>query len=404
MKQDLLAGFVLSILMAVGLAGCGGGGGGNIRPTPPGSPTTKECPDGSVVPVAEQCPTAPPRATGPLPGIERIPRSAIRARNQQLAEQWAILEIQSGRGSPNRHADLMVKISCESFGAGCDEGEPFTLIDGDHPDMHYTHAEFIFTELIPGTTKILSLSSGVGLDELRQMDRLQTSFALIQAAGNNPDENGVGHVNECHLRDCVADPEVAAALRDGRALFVAGYRIVGGEYVVDPSSVSCEGAEEYCLHAPFTFVLEDGERVPGTSAATPQVAAALGTVLALFPDTSRQNLIQLARVCAVSEPRLAGLGRADFTCMTVMDDSGEWRVVGVDDVISPVAMQSLRFPGQASMSGTFENANGGDVTLGLSTLGLFRFTTGVPVITEESVTGLFPVMAGDERNPTLGLG
>ena len=455
------------VAVAVAIGGCGGGGNSNIRPEPPDRPRpppTKQCPDGSVIPYAEPCPSTQDQGTGPLPGIGRIPRSAIRASNDELAKQWVILEMTSTYGAQNGHADAMRAISCEAFLGSCEGGEPepaspapgihrytsdpFTLIDGDAdfaydcaspsfreavdscdrfdrydiPDDHptrngRTQLELLFTEIIPKTVKIVSASTAVGLSAYEGLNGKfirnpgsppveyeKTSFAIIQATGNHPDENGVGHLNDCHLRDCVADPEVAAALRDGRLLFVAGYAVVDGGYVVDPSSVSCEGAEEYCLHAPFTFVLEDGERVSGTSAATPQVAAALGTVLALFPDTSRQNLIQLARVCAVSEPRLAGLGRADFTCMTVMDGSGEWRVVGVDDVISPMAMQSLRFPGQASLSGTFENANGGDITLGLTSLGLFQFTPGVPVITNESVTGFFPMMVGDERNPTLGIG
>jgi hypothetical protein len=49
---------------ACAIAACGGGGGGvEFTPPPPG-PTTKTCPDGSVIPIAETCPQPPP-ATSP---------------------------------------------------------------------------------------------------------------------------------------------------------------------------------------------------------------------------------------------------------------------------------------------------------------------------------------------------
>ena len=127
-------------------------------------------------------------------------------------------------------------------------------------------------------------------------------------------------------------------------------------------------------------------------------------MLAVFPDTDSPELIKLAKACAVAETGLVGLGRADFTCMTVMGDDGQWRVVGVDDILSPMAMQRMRFPGQASMSGTFANSAGHEVTLGLTSLGLFTFTPGVPVITEDSVTGFFPIALGEEDEYTLGIG
>ena len=225
----------------------------------------------------------------------------------------------------------------------------------------------------------------------------------MQGAGNDPDENGVGHLNEGHLRDLTLIPEVATALRENKLIFVAGYDVVDGQFVRHQYSVSCEGAEDYCLYAPFIFEAGNGI-VAGTSFSVPQVAAALASVLAVFPDTEYTELAKLARVCAVSESGLDGLGRADFTCMTVMDDNGEWRVVGVGDVISPMAMQSMRFPGRASMSGTFDNNEGESVQLGLTSLGTFDFIPGVPVMTEESVTGFFPVLAGDEKNHVIGIG
>ena len=56
------------------------------------------------------------------------------------------------------------------------------------------------------------------------------------------------------------------------------------------------------------------------------------------------------------------------------------------------------------MSGTFANSAGHEVTLGLTSLGLFSFTPGVPVITEDSVSGFFPIALGEEDEYTVGIG
>ena len=402
------------VVVAVTIGGCGGGGSSNIRPEPPdrpGPPPTKECPDGSVVPADQACPVVPPsQGTGPLPGIERIPRSAIKASNQQLAGQWTILEYVSDHETPGSHAQRVRRVACESFITGCESGRPAPVTVVDNSDIYADgrggQPSHVYPNIIPSGMKLVSGSFSPGWDSLQELDRQQTSFALIQSAGNNPDSQGVGDGGEAHLRTFAADPEIAQAIQDNRVLFVAGYTTdESGNFITDPWSVSCEGAENQCIYAPYRFVLEDGSLLTGTSAATPQVAAGLASVLALFPDTTRYNLIKLGKTCAVSEPGLPGLGRADFTCMTVMED-GRWRVVGVDEVINPGQMQSMRFPGRASVSGQFAhpNAPGETVALGLTSLGIFRFTPGVPVVTEESVTGLFPVMVGDEQNHTLGVG
>ena len=403
MKEIL--GTTLLLCFLVTLSGCGGGGGGGTKPD--GTPRTTTCPDGTVVRVGHTCPTPPePESTGPLPGIERIPRSAVKATNAEVAAMYTILEFNNVRGSP--HATSVSRVACESYVLGCDDGKMYNLITSDDLDEEgrrsYDLAD-AYRYLVPKTTKIVSGSFGVDLDATGELTRQNTPFALIQAAGNGPDENGVdpdSHIG--HWRNAWNFPDIASALRDNKLLVVAGYDIVNGEYVRDSISVSCEGVEDHCLYAPWSFRAEDGKSYVGTSHAVPQVAGALASVLAVFPDTASAELIRLAKACAVAEPGLVGLGRADFTCMTVMGDDGQWQVVGVDDVLSPMAMQGMRFPGRASLSGTFANDTGHEITLGLTSLGLFTFIPGVPVITEDSVTGFFPIALGEEDEYTLGVG
>ena len=413
--------FLHAVVMALAIAvsGCGGGAGGSVKPEPPSPPPTKTCPDGTVLPADEQCP-ATPQGRGPLPGIDRIPRSEIRVSNREMQAMYTVWENTVAHFAPDGHGERVGRVACDAYINGCDGVEPFDKSASDKDvgppeegicyscdtqellDEWYTR--LMRPDLRP-TTKILSASTG-GFDIMFGAAPL-LNYVVIQAAGNSPDEQGRinrGIDNWVHWRESAAEHQNARALNGNWALVVAGYDIRDGQYVRHESSASCEGVDTHCLYAPFEFRTSHGDWIAGTSFSTPQVSAALASVLAVYPTTEPTQLVKLAKACAVAEPGLDGLGRADFTCMTVMDDRGEWRVVGVDDVLSPMAMQKLRFPGQASLSGTFENANGGDVTLGLSTLGLFRFTPGVPVITEDSVTGFFPVMAGDERNPTLGVG
>ena len=58
----------------------------------------------------------------------------------------------------------------------------------------------------------------------------------------------------------------------------------------------------------------------GTSLSAPFVAAGLASVLAVFPETSGEELIRLAKACAVDEPGLPnGLGRFSLSCMDNSD-------------------------------------------------------------------------------------
>ena len=102
-------------------------------------------------------------------------------------------------------------------------------------------------------------------------------------------------------------------------MFAAGYkRAADGSYVRDPVSNGCGGIDDGCLWAPM--LVKD---CYGTSCATPNVTAALASVLSVFPDTTPQNLLKLTKACARKtgdgiEKLLrvsGGIGVADFTCL-----------------------------------------------------------------------------------------
>lgn len=179
-------------------------------------------------------------------------------------------------------------------------------------------------------------------------------FAVVQSTGNEGIEQfyKVTNYSPNNATDVKFRKNIARAITADKVLYVAGYTRVNGEYVRDPSSTGCTGVESSCLYAPFSFSTPDGGDVSGTSGSAPNVAAALASVLAIFPDTEGVALIRLAKACAIPEQGLSGLGRADFGCMTKMDENGQWRLAGdgVQALIAPNALNQLAFPGTASVS------------------------------------------------------
>ena len=113
----------------------------------------------------------------------------------------------------------------------------------------------------------------------------------------------------------------------------------------------------------------------GTSFSAPIVASALASVLSVFPDTTGTDLIQLAKNCAVQEPTLNGLGRADFNCMTVPVGGG-FRVVTDSEFgdlvsVSGAVMNIASFPGDVSYEMQYKGA-----TLKRTDRSSFSFTAG----------------------------
>jgi len=115
----------------------------------------------------------------------------------------------------------------------------------------------------------------------------------------------------------------------------------------------------------------------GTSVATPVVAVAMAEVYHLFDSTDMKEVVKLTKACAVSEPGLDGLGRADFSCITINDGSG-WRLITseeFDSLISPRQMRQMSFPGNTEVRASFALDDGvhrgGTANLGASLDGHF---------------------------------
>ena len=298
---------------------------------------------------------------------------------------------------------------------------------------------------ISDTTKIASVSIIPGLHGLVELYGADLPFVVVQSTGNRERDHLLEHIpydlttgtflSDNHERvryDPVDDRfetlsgetihpkvnalymKIHAATLAGKILYVAGYDVnSNGDYVRNYSSTGCTDIENNCLYAPYSFEVPNYGYVRGTSYSAPTVASALASVLALYPDTTGVDLIKLAKTCAVPESTLpSGLGRADFGCMTIMDENGQWRAVTqgeLNNLISPSQMRRMTFPGRTRVTGRFalisRNTPGkATIQLGYTSPGIFKYHSGVPVITDKSKTGLYPIMAGDTANHALGFG
>ena len=452
--KSVLKGVIILMTILI-LTGCGGGGGGGSLPTnpppdtpptnpdppsPPDTPPTNPPPPDPPPPPDTPPTNPPPDPPSPprqpvgygkwtAPGINRIPLSAIKLTNQQVAKQFAVVEYTENEdGTPSSHAKDVMQVACHSYITGCKDHLDFTTTPYSWHKGHNVRDGFIVetTEeiqrrldtIVKNGVKVISYSLfGNNPSILRRAD---ASFVSVEAAGNYSTEN---FFNETQLeifslyQNDVANLKAAGATH--KVLFVAGYtQTPDGTYIRDPKSTGCTGIDAYCLYAPFRFGtysdFSDGVN-SGTSLSTPHVAAALASVLAVFPDTEGVELIRLAKACAVATPTLSGLGRADFGCMTTLDEHGDWQVVGnttFASLIAPTAMHRMVFPGTTKVQGTFvkktttaPSAVPNTITLGVTHHGTFAqsgFSAGVPtgIPTQE---GFSPILVGTPGNNALGM-
>ena len=418
----VMAGAIIAGGCGGGGGGGGGSGGGNIRvdplipETPPGNGGGMVNP-GPATPVTPT-PKDPNRGSLTAPGIDRIPLSAIQASKSQIADMYAILE-----ATPDGHSHSygVRWVACNSYISSCTDPQgsdvPFTVHNTEYEG---DAIQFLLPD-VAASTRLVSISTrpvngivgdnGAGLP-----------FVVVQGTGNDLREDFFGPDD-----DFEGDPALAlqkrnilAAVAANKVLYVGGYGITDdGEYVRSGSSTGCTGVESGCLYAPFEFNLPGGiGGFGGTSASAPNVASALASVLAVFPDTEGTELVRLAKACAIRESTLSGLGRANFNCMTVLDENGQWRVMTQDELdnflttgsvptgCAPADMRLMVFPGRTSVSGEFGRAGSEEtIRLGLTHMGTFDYAAGVPTYNDEDgAVGFFPVIAGDERNNVIGLG
>ena len=154
-------------------------------------------------------------------------------------------------------------------------------------------------------------------------------WLIINGAGNNGTSMGeratftVGINIQQEQKERMLD-----AIAADKLLFVAGFdKDDKGNYIRHRQSTSCnifnsDNPGNGCVWAPYVFdtpiaVFE------GTSYSSPNFSAALASVLAVFPDTSPQNLAAFGKSCAKKSGEgieellrvSGGLGVADFNCM-----------------------------------------------------------------------------------------
>ena len=309
-------------------------------------PQQQTCSDGSTIAVGQDCPVPDPvkdpeppkkdpaRGLFTLPGIDRIPLDALKITRKQLATMYAIDE-QENVLDPSHvfynHGVYVGATACHSYILACDpQNTPFTMYW--KPQNEETLA--FHKRILPETTKLLSysVSNGSGQRYAKQGTNYP-SYSIIQSAGNDGRESFFRPGTAAEQPGAPGREATIATAKAHKVLFVAGYRQEdGGRYVRDSLSNGCTGIEFGCIYAPFSLELPEHGWRSGNSISTPNVASALATVLALFPDLSGADLVRLAKACAIPTPSLNGHKRADFSCLTTEQSDGSWQVITRDAV------------------------------------------------------------------------
>ena len=400
------------------------------------------------------------------PGIDRIPLSAVKVTKSQMATMFVVEEggfFDSESHYGTEHLDSMAEIACHSYIEACADAfgddKPLQVRFFALGEPGPNGTEWLLS--FPESVKIVSSSYLGDTPAVRLGADLR--FASIASNGNADRDTHYPPKGFCGNPDrtkpvtdyieCDWDPETnedaikeRAAIAADKLLLVAGYYFWPAgtvfpatdstaerdyeEDTYENGGTGCigEGISEGCIWAPISFggypESETGhsscsvvtERVEGcylgqtgssgTSPSAPHVAAALASVLAAFPETTPQNLIRLAKACAIPTPSLpGGVGRADFTCMTTMSDNGEWRLVSAEkfaELVSPMRMNAMIFPGDARIMGTFVGRTGKPVELGTSLRGAFSGASGIPGFSPGRAAGFFPIVA--DGDPSIGGG
>ena len=404
-------------LAAAALSACSGGGGG--------SPATAT----NAVEADVRRSAAPPRNPADYgifaaPGLNLLPIHEIRITNDELARMVGIAEYSE---AGDDHSILVGSVACHSFVKTCEDWAnplagslPFTLYNPEEVEDE-DNAITLTNELIdqiPDTTKVISISIEPNTYAMIERYGASLPFVVVQSAGNGQRSNFFDYPEE-DLKP--GDQEAISrmiqrtieAVEADKVLYVTGYRRRFGRIIRDQRAVGCIGVESACIHAPFEYRLP-GSSTPiiGTSFSAPNVAMALASVLAYFPSTSGEDLIRIAKTCANASPNLVGLGVADFRCMTEFDARGEWRLVSDENfarLTSPSEINSLGFPGDAEVAGSFQTARDDTRTVRLASLrpALFHatdFSAGVPENAHSGKTGVFPIAESSGGTEMIGSG
>ena len=350
-------------LSIAGLTACGGGGNFSPRPLPVEPPDPVDPPDptppepdgnGSVV----DPPDLPPRlcesgAAGvddpsrcirgrfAVPGIDQIPLEHVRVTNEEMRKMFVIFDFGGG------HLHRVGRTACESYITGGECRDAAQRVGktrrADGTVVEDGTGSVPFTQLLDESDHIWYISEGrtpyVQIPWMEEeMNRMGTVKLVVRPVAGTRAFPAIGDRdlpyltvhsagNDGHNRSWFHDlhtPEeqrgVRKAIAANKLIFVAGWdRDADGNYTRHHESSSCRDVDDGCVWAQYYFPGIGG----GTSHSAPQFASALASVLAVFPDTSPEDLAAFGKSCAKKtgegiEALLAesgGLGVADFHCM-----------------------------------------------------------------------------------------
>ena len=305
---------------------------------------------------------------------------------------WASTDHYSSVNGSRDHGRLIRRTSCWSYVVECVDPEetgsrPFSYFQnynrsGDYAEIDYAdaglavgsrHANAWFKREIDNAgSRLVSLSilpDGQGL--VGQYGNA-LDFLVVHSAGNEK-------TDEFPVRP--ADPlysGIRRAVNADKVVYVAGYTVNGrGDIVRHPHSSGCDAVSDACVWVPFVTPGIGS----GTSFGSPRVAGALASVLAVFPNTTHQNLARMLKTSVRKVSTLPnGLGVVDFTRLTTLDASGEWRLVNsngeFNDAVAPLQLNRVTLPGDAEITSDFAiSPDGGSVTFGTVLTGAFGRTT-----------------------------
>ena len=352
---------LLVTLLFLGLQACGGGGG--VKPDDP-EPPKPECPEGQVgtppnctKPPKPECPEGqvgtPPNCVEPPltlneqhrkdAGLSKIAPNGVWPTNHRaiVKPKFAVVESTTDR----RHGKVIQAAACVGYApGGCTvnvssndvqgvSNAPFTYIeprDPNHDGGVFQVGEIAQRLREHPDLRIASMSASLDVSVLEEMTA--EGVHVVWGAGNDGDVVNwrTGYPGYWDAEEHFPDEELQGdrllrSIANHEILIVAGYtKDAEGNFIPHHQTTQCGDVDGGCLYAPFVFDFTDqnGElvQIAGTSVAAPFTAAGLASVLAVFPETSGEELIRLAKACAVDEPGLPnGLGRFSLSCMDNSD-------------------------------------------------------------------------------------
>ena len=333
------------VLGAATLTACSGGGGPLRTPGPIDPPDPIDPAD---------TPNPTPSTAGPLAinGIDQIPQYMVKVSKVEMQRMYVIGDAE------DPHAADLGQIACQSYVVGtsiheCGGGRdhpasrirntdnmieshsrpdlPYTLLldrklAQDYPDdIDVSWFEQEINSM--GTVKIagFSLSINITYPIIGNGDK---PYLIVASAENQrTDDSWYRYSNDGDGFTPAQKVGIDRAIANHKLIVVAGYyRTATGEYVRHPESSGCKGLDSACVWAPYDVYdpwKKPDSHTGGTSQSTVNVSAGIASVLAVFPDTTPQNLASFAKACLKRKgegietllDQSGGLGVADFACM-----------------------------------------------------------------------------------------